>query len=41
MVIATHDEDIVNSLKARVVEIDGGQLVRDEGRGAYQSNQQR
>ncbi|PIS15324.1 cell division ATP-binding protein FtsE [Candidatus Shapirobacteria bacterium CG09_land_8_20_14_0_10_38_17] len=35
VVIATHDEDIVSSLKVRVIEIDKGKLVRDEKRGKY------
>ncbi len=39
VVIATHDEDIVNSLKARVIEIEGGKLIRDEKKGEYQSDQ--
>jgi len=39
VVVATHDEDIVNSLKVRVIEIDKGKLVRDEKKGKYQSNQ--
>ena len=39
VVVATHDEDIVNSLKVRVIEIDKGKLIRDEKKGKYQSNQ--
>jgi len=39
VVIATHDEDIVSSLTARVIEIDEGKLVRDEKKGKYQADQ--
>lgn len=35
IVMATHDKDIVNRLKKRVVEIEGGKIVRDQQRGRY------
>ena len=35
IVMATHDKDIVNKLKRRVVEIEGGKIVRDQQRGRY------
>jgi cell division transport system ATP-binding protein len=35
IVMATHDKDIVNKLKKRVVEIEGGKIVRDQQRGRY------
>ncbi len=35
IVMATHDDDIVNQLRKRVVELDNGTLVRDEVQGAY------
>lgn len=35
IVMATHDKDIVNRLKKRVVEIEGGRIVRDQQRGRY------
>ncbi|MGI6278479.1 MAG: cell division ATP-binding protein FtsE [Patescibacteria group bacterium] len=36
LMIATHDEDVVNSLQARVIEIDQGKVVRDEAESKYQ-----
>lgn len=35
VILATHDKDIVDKLKRRVVSIDKGQIVRDEERGKY------
>ena len=35
IVMATHDKDIVNRSKKRVVEIEGGKIVRDQQRGRY------
>lgn len=35
ILMATHDRDIVNKMKKRVVAIENGQIVRDEQRGAY------
>lgn len=35
VVIATHDRDIVDSMKKRVVEIVNGRITRDEKRGGY------
>jgi len=35
ILMATHDRDIVNKTKKRVVAIEGGQIVRDEKKGAY------
>lgn len=35
IVMATHDRDIVNRLKRRVIEIEGGKIVRDQLRGKY------
>jgi cell division transport system ATP-binding protein len=35
VVMATHDHHIVDSMRQRVVELDMGQLVRDEQRGVY------
>lgn len=37
IVMATHDRDIVNRLKKRVIEIEGGKIVRDQIRGRYAS----
>lgn len=35
VVMATHDAAIVDSMRKRVVELDGGRLVRDQSRGVY------
>ena len=34
-VIATHDKDIVNKMKKRVIELQEGILVRDLPKGGY------
>ncbi|WP_141432945.1 cell division ATP-binding protein FtsE [Bacillus sp. 03113] len=35
IVMATHNKDIVNTIKHRVIAIEGGKIVRDEKRGDY------
>ncbi|MGB8955394.1 MAG: cell division ATP-binding protein FtsE [Tumebacillaceae bacterium] len=35
IVMATHDREIVNTLKKRVIAVEGGQIVRDQKRGLY------
>jgi cell division transport system ATP-binding protein len=35
VLMATHDAGIVDQMKRRVIELVGGQIVRDERRGAY------
>ena len=35
VLMATHDNHIVDSMRRRVVELDHGRVVRDEARGAY------
>jgi cell division transport system ATP-binding protein len=35
VVMATHDHAIVDSMRRRVVELDVGQIVRDQSRGIY------
>ncbi|MGH8900872.1 MAG: cell division ATP-binding protein FtsE [Egibacteraceae bacterium] len=35
VVMATHDQHIVDSMRRRVIELHGGQLVRDQNRGMY------
>jgi cell division transport system ATP-binding protein len=35
VVMATHNREIVNSIKHRVIAIEGGKIVRDEQRGDY------
>ena len=36
IVMATHDNGIVDQLRKRVVELDDGELVRDQVRGVYE-----
>jgi cell division transport system ATP-binding protein len=35
VLMATHDHSIVDSMRRRVVELQLGQLVRDDSRGVY------
>ena len=35
MLIATHDREMVNRMRRRVLQLDTGRLVRDERRGSY------
>ena len=35
VVMATHDDEIVNEMRRRVVELSDGVVVRDEARGGY------
>jgi cell division transport system ATP-binding protein len=35
VVMATHDSNIVNQMRRRVVELDRGQIIRDQARGVY------
>ncbi len=35
VVMATHDSSVVDQLRKRVIELDGGRVVRDQTRGAY------
>jgi cell division transport system ATP-binding protein len=37
-VMATHDDEIVDQMRKRVVELDTGQIVRDQSRGVYGSD---
>ena len=37
VVMATHNEEIVNSMRKRVVELHNGRIVRDEPHGSYDS----
>ena len=36
VVMATHDRSIVDKMRRRVVELDQGQIVRDQSRGVYE-----
>jgi cell division transport system ATP-binding protein len=35
LVMATHDQHIVDSMRRRVIELDEGALIRDQTRGVY------
>ncbi|MEP7159851.1 MAG: cell division ATP-binding protein FtsE [Dermatophilaceae bacterium] len=35
VLVATHDDEIVNQLRRRVIELDAGAVVRDQERGVY------
>jgi cell division transport system ATP-binding protein len=35
ILMATHDKDIVDAMRQRVLVLDGGKIVRDERRGVY------
>jgi cell division transport system ATP-binding protein len=37
IIMATHDAGIVDKMKRRVIELIGGQIVRDERQGGYQT----
>jgi cell division transport system ATP-binding protein len=35
IVMATHDQRIVDAMRRRVIELDHGSMVRDQARGVY------
>ena len=35
VLMATHDNNIVDSMRRRVIELELGRLVRDQARGVY------
>ena len=35
VIMATHDKDIVNTMQKRVIELEQGQIARDDKRGGY------
>jgi len=35
IVMATHDQRIVDAMRRRVIELEQGQMVRDQARGVY------
>jgi cell division transport system ATP-binding protein len=37
VVMATHDDEIVDQMRKRVIELSSGELVRDQSRGVYGS----
>jgi cell division transport system ATP-binding protein len=38
VVMATHDDEIVDQMRKRVIELDSGRMVRDQSRGVYGSD---
>ncbi|MFN0029872.1 MAG: cell division ATP-binding protein FtsE [Acidimicrobiales bacterium] len=36
VVMATHDRGIVDTMRRRVIELDNGQIIRDQSRGVYE-----
>ena len=36
VVMATHDRGIVDTMRKRVIELDSGNLARDQARGVYE-----
>ena len=36
VVMATHDQRIVDMMRRRVIELDRGTIVRDQARGVYE-----
>ena len=38
VVMATHDDEIVDQMRKRVIELKGGEVVRDQARGVYGSD---
>ena len=35
VVVATHDEVLVDKMRRRVIELSNGRMVRDQARGVY------
>ena len=35
VIVSTHEMNLVNKMKKRVIEIDGGEIVRDQQKGSY------
>ena len=35
VLMATHDNNIVDAMRRRVIELDGGHIIRDQSRGVY------
>ena len=35
ILMATHDQAIVDAMRKRVIELDNGKVVRDQSRGVY------
>ena len=39
VIVVTHDRDIVNKMKKRVILLDKGRLVKDYEKGTYDKNE--
>lgn len=39
VIMATHDKEVVNALSKRVIELDKGKVIRDEGSGKYEDKE--
>lgn len=39
MLVATHDSQIVDKMKKRVIQLDSGYLIRDQHKGTYQNGE--
>jgi cell division transport system ATP-binding protein len=35
VIMATHDQNIVDAMKMRVVQLENGRIIRDESKGGY------
>jgi cell division transport system ATP-binding protein len=35
VLMATHDQNIVNTMRRRVIQLEKGRIVRDQARGVY------
>jgi cell division transport system ATP-binding protein len=36
VVMATHDREMVDKMRRRVIQLEGGRVVRDDRRGGYE-----
>jgi cell division transport system ATP-binding protein len=35
VIVATHDKDIVNTFRKRVIALENGRVIRDQDKGVY------
>jgi len=35
VLVATHDRDMVDNMRRRVIALEGGRVIRDQDRGVY------
>ncbi|HKG38547.1 MAG TPA: cell division ATP-binding protein FtsE, partial [Conexibacter sp.] len=40
VVVATHDVDMVDRMRRRVIELSGGRVIRDERAGGYRQREE-